>query len=57
MGKVLGLVQYDTKELFRKMKKQFDRAIKDDRLKPKEGMLLLKEYEKTLKEYTYLDFK
>jgi arginine decarboxylase len=57
MGNVLGLVQYDTKELTRKMKKQFDRAIKDDHLKPKEGMLLLKEYEKALKEYTYLDLK
>jgi arginine decarboxylase len=57
MGKVLNLVQYDVKELTRKMKKQFDRAIKDDRLKPKEGMLLLKEYEKALKEYTYLDLK
>ncbi|MFC1844149.1 biosynthetic arginine decarboxylase [Thermodesulfobacteriota bacterium] len=57
MGKVLNLVQYDVKELTRKMKKQFDRAIKDDLLKPKEGMLLLKEYEKALKKYTYLDLK
>ena len=57
MGSVLGFVQYDTKELTRKMKKQFDRAIKNDHLKPKEGMLLLKEYEKALKEYTYLDLK
>jgi len=57
MGNVLGLVQYEARELARLMKKQFDRAIKDDRLKPKEGMLLLKEYEKALKEYTYLDLK
>jgi arginine decarboxylase len=57
MGNVLGLVQYDAKELTRKMKKQFDRAIKNDHLKPKEGMKLLKEYEKALKEYTYLDLK
>ena len=57
MGKVLGLVQYDASELARLMKRQFDRAIKDDLLKPKEGMLLLKEYERALKEYTYLDLK
>jgi arginine decarboxylase len=54
MGRVLGLVQYDTKELARRMKKQFDRAIKDDRLKPNEGMRLLNEYAQGLKEYTYL---
>jgi arginine decarboxylase-like protein len=39
------------------MMQQFDRAIKNDHLKPKEGMKLLKEYEKALKEYTYLDLK
>ena len=57
MGRVLGLVQYDTKELARRMKKQFDRAIKEDRLRPNEGMRLLHEYEKGLKEYTYLDLR
>ena len=57
MGKVLGLVQYEINDLARRMKKQFDRAIKDDRLKPNEGMRLLNEYEKALKEYTYLDLK
>jgi len=57
MGNVLSLVQYDTKELARRMKKQFDRAIKNDLLKPNEGMRLLKEYEEALNEYTYLDFK
>ncbi|MFC1837573.1 biosynthetic arginine decarboxylase [Thermodesulfobacteriota bacterium] len=57
MGNVLGLVQYDAKELARRMKKQFDRAIKNDLLRPNEGMRLLKEYEKALKEYTYLDLK
>jgi len=37
------------------MKRQFDRAIKADRLKPNEGMRLLNEYQQGLKEYTYLD--
>jgi arginine decarboxylase len=57
MGRVLGLVQYDARELARRMKKQFDRAIKDDRLRPNEGMRLLNEYEQGLKEYTYLSLE
>jgi arginine decarboxylase len=55
MGKVLSLVQYSESELARKMKRQFDLAIKEDRLKPNEGMRLLAEYEKGLKGYTYLN--
>ena len=55
MEKVLGLVQYSGTELSRMMKRQFDRAIKDDRLRPNEGMRLLNEYQQGLKEYTYLD--
>jgi arginine decarboxylase len=38
------------------MKKQFDAAIRDNRLKPSEGMRLLEEYERDLDEYTYLSF-
>jgi arginine decarboxylase len=37
------------------MKAQVDAAIKSDKLKPTEGMRLLDEYERGLKEYTYLD--
>jgi len=55
MEKVLGLVQYSGNELARLMKRQFDQAIKDDRLRPNEAMRLLNEYEKGLKEHTYLD--
>jgi arginine decarboxylase len=55
MENVLGLVQYSGNELARLMKRQFDKAIKEDRLRPNEGMRLLNEYEKGLKEYTYLD--
>ena len=57
MGRVLGLVQYDGRELVRRMKKQFDRAIKEDRLRPNEGMRLFNEYERGLKDYTYLDLE
>jgi len=48
-------VQYDEGELKRQMKAQVDAAIKGDRLKPTEGMRLLDEYERGLKDYTYLD--
>ena len=52
----LGAVQYDENELKRQMKAQIDEAIKSDRLKPSEGMRLLDEYERGLREYTYLTF-
>jgi arginine decarboxylase len=50
----LQSVQYDENELKRQMKAQVDAAIKADKLKPSEGMRLLDDYEKGLKEYTYL---
>ncbi len=56
IGQVLGMTQWDNNELVRKMKVQVDQAIKEDRVKPNEGMRLLDEYEKGLKDYTYLNF-
>ena len=50
----LTSVQYDEKELQRQMKAQMDDAIKSDRMKPSEAMRLLDEYEKGLRDYTYL---
>jgi arginine decarboxylase len=50
----LSSVQYDENELKRQMKAQFDEAIKSDRMKPNEAMRLLDEYERGLKDYTYL---
>ena len=52
----LAAVQYDENELKRQMKAQMDEAIKSDRLKPSEAMRLLDEYERGLREYTYLSF-
>jgi arginine decarboxylase len=52
----LAAVQYDENELKRQMKAQVDEAIKSDRLKPSEAMRLLDDYERGLKEYTYLSF-
>lgn len=50
----LTAVQYDENELKRLMKVQIDEAIKSDRLKPSEAMRLLDDYERGLKDYTYL---
>ncbi len=52
----LTSVQYDEYELKRQMKAQMDAAIKSDRLKPSEAMRLLDDYEKGLRDYTYLSF-
>jgi arginine decarboxylase len=55
ISQCLTSVQYEEGELKRQMKAQVDAAIKSDKLKPTEGMRLLDEYERGLKEYTYLD--
>ncbi len=55
MEKVLELVQYTENDLARKMKRQIDKAIKEDRLKPNEAMRLFNQYQRGLKGYTYLD--
>lgn len=56
IGQALASVQYDENELKRRMKIQIDEAIKSDRMKPSEGMRLLDDYERGLKDYTYLTF-
>jgi arginine decarboxylase len=52
----LAAVQYDENELKRQMKAQIDDGIKSDRLKPSEGMRMLDDYERGLRDYTYLAF-
>ena len=44
------------RDLAEKLKSQVDAAIKQDRLEPTEGMRLLAEYERGLKDHTYLPF-
>src|SRR6266403_700851 len=56
IGQALAQVHYDENELKRLMKVQIDEAIKSDRMKPSEAMRLLADYERGLKEYTYLSF-
>src|SRR2546423_354280 len=54
IGEVLAMTQWDKLELMRLLKAQVDEAIKTDRLKPNDAMKLLDDYERFLKEYTYL---
>ena len=54
IAEVLHMTQYEPSDLAAKMKAQIDAAIKQDRMKPTEGMRLLAEYERGLKAQTYL---
>lgn len=56
ISEVLALVQYDKKELRRRLKKQTDSAIKLGKLKPSDAMRILQEYDSGLNDYTYLFF-
>ncbi|HVU37596.1 MAG TPA: biosynthetic arginine decarboxylase [Opitutales bacterium] len=54
VDKILDMIQWDAEELARLMKKQIDRAIKADEVRPREGMRMLEMYEELLREKTYL---
>jgi arginine decarboxylase len=54
ISQVLELTQYYPNNLLRSMKEQINDAIKNDRIKPNEGMRMLAEYEKGLSDHTYL---
>ena len=55
VNEVLKLTQYDGLMLSRKLKKQIDRATKEDLIKPREGTRILDEYLQILKSQTYLN--
>ncbi len=57
IGEVLAMTQYDWRDMEKRMKSQIDAAIKADVLKPTEGMRLLQDYERGLKDQTYLSFE
>jgi len=57
IGEVLAMTQYDWRDLEKRMKTQIDAAIKQDILKPSEGMRLLQDFERGLKDQTYLSFE
>jgi arginine decarboxylase len=57
IGEVLAMTQWDWRDLEKRMKQQIDIAIKQDKLKPNEGMRLLQDFERGLKDQTYLTFE
>jgi arginine decarboxylase len=57
IAEVLKMTQYETHDLASRVKAQVDGIIKQDRLKPTEGMRLLAEYERGLKDMTYLNLE
>jgi arginine decarboxylase len=54
IGEVLAMTQYDWRDMEKRMKSQIDAAIKQDKMRPTEGMRLLQDYERGLKDQTYL---
>jgi arginine decarboxylase len=57
IGEVLAMTQWDLRDLEKRMKQQIDMAIKEDKLKPNEGMRLLQDFERGLRDQTYLTFE
>jgi arginine decarboxylase len=54
-NKVLGYMQYDTDELYPRLARDCERAIRDGRLSVAEGQALKRFYESELAGYTYLE--
>lgn len=57
IAEVLQQTQYQTHDLVSRVKAQVDVAIKQDKLRPNEGMRMLADYERGLKEQTYLKLR
>lgn len=57
IGEILSMMQYDAKDMTKRMKTQVDEAIRSGRLKPTEGMKLLEDYKRGLAAPTYLVFR
>jgi len=57
ISEVLSMTQYDARDMVAKVKAQVDVAIKQDRLRPTEGMRLLADYERGLRDQTYLTLR
>ncbi|MGB3560125.1 MAG: biosynthetic arginine decarboxylase, partial [Geitlerinemataceae cyanobacterium] len=54
MTEVLGYVQYDSEDLIESLRRQSERALKEGKISISESQLLLKNYERSLRSYTYL---
>ena len=54
---VLERLQYTPGEMVKMVKKEMDKKVKENLLKPKEGVWLVDYYEKVMKSYTYLSIE
>ncbi|MBD2093141.1 biosynthetic arginine decarboxylase [Microcoleus sp. FACHB-1515] len=54
MTEVLSYVQYDAEDLIEQMRRQTEQALQDKQIKLPEAQLLLQNYERSLRRYTYL---
>jgi len=52
---VLGFTQYEGRMLTRRLKKEIDRATREDWIKPREGVNMLERYSELLQRHTYLE--
>ena len=52
---MLSSIQYSECELAKMVKSAIDVEVKNGRLKPREGVDLLNQYEAVLQQYTYVD--
>jgi arginine decarboxylase len=51
---VLGYVQYNSEDLLETMRRRTEQALQDNRITLEESQLLLENYERSLRSYTYL---
>jgi arginine decarboxylase len=51
---VLSYVQYDAEDLLENMRRYTEEALEDNRMSLEESQLLLQNYERSLRHYTYL---
>ena len=54
IGDILPEIQYKSEYVSRLMKKQIDEAVKADKIKPREGVRMLSQFNQMLKSKTYL---
>ncbi|HEY9846645.1 MAG TPA: hypothetical protein V6D03_10655, partial [Candidatus Caenarcaniphilales bacterium] len=54
MGEVLGYVQYDSEDLLENIRKQAESALQENHITLQEAQLLLQNYARSLRSYTYL---
>ncbi|ACK72412.1 arginine decarboxylase [Gloeothece citriformis PCC 7424] len=54
ISEVLGYVQYNAEDLLENIRRRTEQALQDNRITLEESQLLLQDYERSLRRYTYL---